>query len=105
MSQSCSIGRKTVRVSQAYRYALLHNNTQIRLFCVSRDGLASNGRGPWHRVINAGGTISLAIAAGGARQRQLLISEGIQFTDSGRVLRGSFWEPTVAETLQFRFKS
>ncbi|MEN4099453.1 MAG: MGMT family protein [Anaerolineaceae bacterium] len=40
---------------------------------------------PWQRVINSQGKISLGEQAGGALQRQLLLDEGIQFDDRGRV--------------------
>lgn len=44
---------------------------------------------PWQRVINAQGRISLPGEAG-ARQRQLLEEEGVQFSESGRVDFKSF---------------
>jgi methylated-DNA-protein-cysteine methyltransferase related protein len=40
---------------------------------------------PWQRVINSQGKISLSEQAGGAQQRQLLLDEGIQFDEKGRV--------------------
>jgi methylated-DNA-protein-cysteine methyltransferase related protein len=40
---------------------------------------------PWQRVINSQGKISMGEQAGGAHQRQLLIDEGVQFDDRGRV--------------------
>jgi len=39
---------------------------------------------PWHRVINAGGKISLVDRAG-QRQRSRLEAEGVEFRPSGRV--------------------
>jgi methylated-DNA-protein-cysteine methyltransferase-like protein len=44
---------------------------------------------PWHRVLGARGRgfagISIADAAGGARQRRTLLREGIRFDERGRV--------------------
>jgi len=37
---------------------------------------------PWHRVVNAKGGISLH---DGARQRQLLEAEGVEFDDTGKI--------------------
>ncbi len=39
---------------------------------------------PWHRVLNSEGKISLPGAAG-ARQRRLLVAEGVRFDARGRV--------------------
>lgn len=45
-----------------------------------------SGRGvPWHRVVNAGGGISLDPAGAGARQRRLLEREGVVFSAVGRL--------------------
>lgn len=46
--------------------------------------LPPNSKVPWHRVINARGEISLD-GEGAARQRRLLIAEGVTFTASGHV--------------------
>jgi methylated-DNA-protein-cysteine methyltransferase related protein len=50
---------------------------------------------PWHRVINAGGTISLhSDPAGRALQRAMLESEGITFEPGGKVpLKRYQWRP------------
>jgi len=48
---------------------------------------------PWHRVVNSSGGISLPGDAG-LIQRGLLESEGVQFTETGRVKLGQFlWNP------------
>jgi methylated-DNA-protein-cysteine methyltransferase related protein len=55
---------------------------------------------PWHRVINAGGGISLGrrIPGGGLVQRMILEAEGISFDAAGRVdLRRFRWIPAGAE--------
>ena len=39
---------------------------------------------PWQRVINSQGKISLRRDQGGARQRQLLEAEGVEFDTEGR---------------------
>ncbi|GAB4532948.1 MAG: hypothetical protein Kow0063_14210 [Anaerolineae bacterium] len=39
---------------------------------------------PWQRVINSQGQISLRPGQGGARQRQLLEAEGVEFDAQGR---------------------
>jgi len=40
---------------------------------------------PWHRVINSKGEISLRDGEGKSFQRELLESENIKFTDSGKI--------------------
>lgn len=48
---------------------------------------------PWQRVLGAGGKISLTGPAG-ARQRELLAAEGVEFTESGRIDLDRFgWRP------------
>lgn len=50
---------------------------------------------PWHRVLGAGGTISLG-GAGGMEQRLRLEAEGIVLSSSGRVpLTRYQWQPRV----------
>jgi len=56
-------------------------------------GLAAGGSVPWQRVINSAGSISLPPDAGGIRQRQLLVAEGIVFGSSSKVVAGSWWDP------------
>lgn len=47
---------------------------------------------PWHRVINARGTISLKPGCGYEEQRALLMAEGVAFDGEGRVdLRRYGW--------------
>jgi len=49
---------------------------------------------PWHRVINAGGTVSLRRSGGALLQRILLEEEGVEFDARGRVdLVGVQWRP------------
>lgn len=55
---------------------------------------------PWHRVINAKGTISYSTARYGNDdlQRSLLEQEGIQFSPEGKInLREYLWKPLQAE--------
>jgi methylated-DNA-protein-cysteine methyltransferase-like protein len=48
---------------------------------------------PWQRVINSQGEISLRAGQGGARQRQLLEGEGVEFDAQGRTDFNLFgWE-------------
>lgn len=48
---------------------------------------------PWQRVLNARGELSLGDESG-ARQRELLASEGVEFDARGRVDLGRFqWRP------------
>jgi len=50
---------------------------------------------PWHRVINAGGRISVRGSVGSVReQRRLLRAEGVVFDESGRISLDRFgWAP------------
>ncbi len=49
---------------------------------------------PWHRVINAGGRISLPPDAGGIEQRLRLLAEGVTVTEAGRVSLARYrWAP------------
>ena len=59
-----------------------------------KEGLCVGGM-PWHRVLGSSGKISLPEAAGGARQRRLLLAEGVSFRESGAVGAGTFWERTT----------
>jgi methylated-DNA-protein-cysteine methyltransferase-like protein len=43
---------------------------------------------PWYRIVNAQGKI--ADFAGAAKQRQVLVSEGIAFTPAGRIPKKYF---------------
>jgi methylated-DNA-protein-cysteine methyltransferase related protein len=47
--------------------------------------LPSGSKLPWHRVLAAGGRISIPRAGGGAEQRKRLRREGVEVTASGRV--------------------
>jgi methylated-DNA-protein-cysteine methyltransferase-like protein len=51
--------------------------------------LPPNSEVPWHRVINARGEISL-LGRAAARQRRLLVAEGVAFTSSGRIVLRRF---------------
>ncbi len=57
---------------------------------------------PWHRVINAGGTVSRRAAPGDElTQRQLLEGEGVGFDLRGRVrLSAVRWRPRPGPTLE-----
>jgi methylated-DNA-protein-cysteine methyltransferase-like protein len=50
---------------------------------------------PWHRVVNAGGTISRRADPGPEHvQRALLVAEGVEFDTSGHIsLRRYRWRP------------
>lgn len=49
---------------------------------------------PWHRVVNAAGTISLRHGAGPKLQRSRLAREGVRFSAAGRIdLRAHRWTP------------
>ncbi len=51
---------------------------------------------PWHRVLGAGGKISLE-GAGGMEQRLRLAAEGVTVNAAGRVLLARYqWQPRVA---------
>jgi len=51
---------------------------------------------PWQRVLNARGEISLP-GASGARQRALLLAEGLEFGDGGRIDLATYqWRPRPA---------
>lgn len=48
---------------------------------------------PWHRVVNAKGTISLKPGSGYERQKELLMGEGVIFDDRDRIDLDRFlWE-------------
>ncbi len=57
--------------------------------------LPPGSRIPWHRVINAGGKISLPPGSQGHRtQRERLEAEGVRFNERGKVdLRTFGWKP------------
>lgn len=59
-------------------------------------GLPAGAGVPWHRVVNAQGRISVP-GATGARQRELLEAEGIEFDTRGRIdfARYGWGEATV----------
>ena len=51
---------------------------------------------PWHRVLGAGGAISLG-GAGGMEQRLRLVAEGVEVNAAGRVPLARYqWQPRVA---------
>ena len=52
---------------------------------------------PWHRVINAAGSISLAPGAGFELQRALLEKEGVVFVRGRTDLERYGWRPTLPE--------
>ena len=56
--------------------------------CSEKEGL------PWHRVVNAKGTISLRPGAGYEKQKKLLQEEGVVFDNRDRIDLDLFlWEP------------
>jgi methylated-DNA-protein-cysteine methyltransferase-like protein len=56
--------------------------------------LPTGSRLPWHRVVNASGTISLRHGAGPKLQRTRLTREGVRFTPAGRIeLQRYRWTP------------
>ena len=70
-------------------------------------GLPSGSDVPWHRVVNAGGCISLKEPAGAQQQRRLLEAEGIEFAADGCISLERFgWEglswPEIRELLEQR---
>lgn len=58
---------------------------------------------PWHRVVNATGSISMSIGRNGSDwiQRELLLEEGVPVDRSGRLpLRSYLWTPDPLQVLQ-----
>jgi methylated-DNA-protein-cysteine methyltransferase-like protein len=54
---------------------------------------------PWHRVVNAQGSISSRHGVGPALQRSLLEDEGVAFDQHGRLdLDALYWEPEPQRT-------
>ncbi len=54
---------------------------------------------PWHRVVNAQGSISSRHGVGPALQRTLLEDEGVAFDQHGRLdLESLYWEPEPQPT-------
>ena len=52
---------------------------------------------PWHRIVNAGGRISLKPGAGYEQQKKMLQSEGVRFDRRGRIAFERYlWEPFVS---------
>jgi methylated-DNA-protein-cysteine methyltransferase-like protein len=65
---------------------LLGNPRAARMVGWAMHGISEGSDVPWHRVVNARGTISLdARGPGGAIQRALLEAEGIAFDEHGRL--------------------
>lgn len=65
------------RMSRVVGYALHVNPDPLRIPC--------------HRVVNRFGEVSSAFAFGGGnRQRELLLSEGVEFDENGRVKKEYF---------------
>ncbi len=58
-------------------------------------GLAVGSSIPWHRVVNAGGGISLRAGEGASFQRRKLSREGVRFGRDGRIDLARFaWDAT-----------
>jgi len=61
--------------------------------------LRSGNRLPWHRVVNAGGAVSLRDAGAAEEQRFRLEKEGIRFGAAGKVdLRAVRWDGADADS-------
>ncbi|MGD0807176.1 MAG: MGMT family protein [Anaerolineales bacterium] len=60
-----------------------------RLVGYALHALTPEKRVPWHRVVGAGGKISLR-REGMAIQRKLLESEGVEFTEGGKIALSRF---------------
>ncbi|MBN2085573.1 MAG: MGMT family protein [Anaerolineales bacterium] len=58
--------------------------SHARLVGYSLHALTSEKRVPWHRVVGAGGKISLD-GEGYAAQRKILESEGVEFNEKGNI--------------------
>lgn len=55
---------------------------------------------PWYRVVNAAGRIAIPKASPGhARQRRLLMAEGVLFSGDRINLKRFRWQPTLDEIL------
>jgi methylated-DNA-protein-cysteine methyltransferase-like protein len=79
--------------------ALAGNNRAARLVAWVLHSSSSENL-PWHRVINAGGRISLKPGRGYEEQRHLLEEEGVRFDAHGTIdLRQFLWNP--ADTSPF----
>jgi methylated-DNA-protein-cysteine methyltransferase related protein len=89
------------RVSTYGRVAVLAGlPDQARLVGYALHALPEHTTVPWHRVINAGGGVSLgrAIPGGELVQRRRLESEGVRFDARDRVDLGEFgWMPDLDE--------
>lgn len=68
---------------------------QARLVGYALNALPDGSRVPWHRVINAQGTVSTRAEPGADRlQRSLLEREGVRFDERGRMSLPRFrWRP------------
>ena len=58
---------------------------------------------PWHRVVNATGSISMSTSRNGSDwiQRELLLEEGVPVDRSGRLPLGAYlWTPDPVQVLQ-----
>jgi len=60
-----------------------------RLVGYALHALTPEKRVPWHRVVGAGGKISLR-GEGMTIQRKLLESEGVEFTEGGKIALSRF---------------
>jgi methylated-DNA-protein-cysteine methyltransferase related protein len=63
--------------------------SHARLVGYALHALTPEHRVPWHRVVGAGGKISLG-GEGYAVQRKLLESEGVVFSEKGTIALGKF---------------
>jgi methylated-DNA-protein-cysteine methyltransferase-like protein len=58
--------------------------SHARLVGYALHALTPEKRVPWHRVVGAGGKISLS-GEGYSIQRKILESEGVEFTEKGKI--------------------
>ena len=63
--------------------------SHARLVGYSLHALTPEKRVPWHRVVGAGGRISLG-GEGYKTQRKILVSEGVEFNETGNILLARF---------------
>ncbi|MEX1032547.1 MAG: MGMT family protein [Cellvibrionaceae bacterium] len=64
-----------------------------RLIGATLKGLPKNSKLPWHRVINAGGKISLPMEGNGRIQKERLEREGVTFIKGKISLKDHGWQP------------
>jgi len=76
---------------------------QARLVGYALHALPPHSSVPWHRVVNAGGGISVGRAHPGGElvQRQLLEAEGVEFRPGGKLDLGRYrWSPPAPSVFE-----